>query len=199
MGDGMKLEIPTGIMTRRLLVRPHTLEDADGFVEFMTDDVATRFLTFDPEQRTAKGARDLLEFVIRSYGTDHPVFALAITERSNEAYLGSCGLSPLADEENAVEVYFSLLPRYWGWGYAAEAIETMLYYAFVESGAEKVVANMSSEHKSAAKVAMGAGLEDEGKVECQGIPDCVRYSITSDAYRQRAQRMRRDDNDGAEA
>jgi RimJ/RimL family protein N-acetyltransferase len=199
MGDSMKLEIPKGIMTRRLLVRPHTVEDGDGFVEFMTDDVATRFLTFDPEQRTAKGARDLLDFVIASYDTEHPVFALAITERSNDAYLGSCGLSPLADEQDAVEVYFSLLPRYWGWGYDSEAIETMLYYAFVEVGAEKVVANIASDHKSAAKVAMGAGLENQGKVECQGIPDCVRYSISSEAYQQREQRMRRDDNDGAEA
>ena len=105
----------------------------------------------------------------------------------------------MADEENAVEVYFSLLPRYWGWGYATEAIETMLYYAFVEAGVETVAANIARENKAGAKVAESAGLESKGAVKCEGIADCVRYSISREDYQQRAQRMRRADNDGAEA
>ncbi len=187
--DSMKLTIPSGILTRRLHIRPHNEDDADGFVEFMTDDAATRFLNFEPEQRTAKGARELLDFIIASYDTEAPVFALAITERSNQAYLGSCGLSPLADEENTVECYFSLLPGYWGWGYATESIEALLYYAFVEMEITRVVANIPDGNQSAFSVAENAGMKDDGTVQFPNQPETVRFAITKEEYFALTERM----------
>lgn len=191
----MDLTIPNRILTRRLHIRPHTVEDADGFVEFLTDDIATRYLTFEPEQRTAKSARELLDFIITSYDAETPVFALAITERSNKAYLGSCGLSPVADKENAVECYFSLLPRYWGWGYATESMEALLYYAFVELKLDEVVANIMGGHEGAYSVAENAGMTDKGPVQYRDMPDAEHFAITKEEYLARAERMHLN-NDG---
>ena len=178
----MKLTIPDGIMTRRLHLRPHTLDDFDEFVEFMTDDVATRFLNFDAEQRTLDGARELLAYVVQSYETDQPVFALAITERSNNAYLGSCGLSALADDPEGVECYFWLLPRYWGWGYATEAMRALLYFAFVELGIARVVTNVPKANDRAYKVAENAGMTDEGQVDLESMPTGKRFTMTNEEY-----------------
>jgi len=186
----MKLTIPSGILTKRLALRPHTIDDADGFVEFLTDDVATRFIPVEPEQRSATGARELLDFIIDSYDTEVPVFALAITERSNRAYLGSCGLSPVADEENTVECYFSLLPQYWGWGYATEALEALLYFAFMELKLGKVVANIDAQHESAFETAEGVGMTDHGTAQYRDLPEVRHYAITRDEYLARAERMR---------
>jgi ribosomal-protein-alanine N-acetyltransferase len=186
----MNLRIPDGILTKRLFIRPHTLEDMDPFAEFMTDDVATRYLDFDPEQRTSRGARELLEYVIASYETDSPVFALAMTDRSNKAFLGSCGLSPLGDEEKAVECYFSLLPRYWGWGYASEAMEALMYFAFREMDVETVVLNINRENARAIKVAEAAGLENQGEVKYRDFPGGVRYAISRDHYNATRRRKR---------
>lgn len=176
-----ELKIPKRILTKRLNIRPHTVDDADDFVEFMTDDVATRFLNFEPEQRTANGAKGLLDYVIASYGTEAPVFALAITERSNGAYLGSCGLSVLADEDG-VECYFWLLPKYWGWGYATEAIRALLYFAFVEMGVEKVVSNIPRENKGGVEVAEGSGMSHDGPAKIKHMPTGERYVMTSEQY-----------------
>ena len=196
--DNVKLTIPNGILTRRLYIRPHNEGDVDGFVEFMTDDVATRFLNFDPGQRTAKGARELLGFIIASYETETPVFALAITERSNKTYMGSCGLSPLADEKNAVECYFSLLPSYWGWGYATESIEALLYYAFVELEINRVVANIPDGNQSAFSVAESAGMKDAGTVEFPNRDQAVRFAITKTEYFALTERMHPGEGDGDE-
>ena len=194
--DSVKLTIPNSILTRRLHIRPHNENDIDGFVEFMTDDVATRFLNFDPGQRTAKGARELLGFIIASYETEAPVFALAITERSNQAYLGSCGLSPLAGEKNAVECYFSLLPGYWGWGYATESIEALLYYAFVELDINRVVANIPDGNQSAFSVAESAGMKDAGTIELPNQAEAVQFAITKAEYFARTERMYPSDGNG---
>jgi len=179
--EEMKLTLPKGIVTKRLDIRPHTTDDYDAFVEFVTDDVATRFLNFEPEQKTAQGARELLDFIIASYATENPVFALAITERDNGAYLGACGLSPLSDDEG-VECYFWLLPRYWGWGYATEAIRALLYFAFVELGLKKVVTNIASDNTGAKKVAENAGMTDEGPVKPRELPAGARFAMTNTEY-----------------
>ena len=87
------MKLPPVIETARLIIRRHLAEDREPFVQFMTDDEATRYLTFDAEQRTPEGAAKLFDYVLESYNTEDPVFALAIVDKETGAYVGSCGLS----------------------------------------------------------------------------------------------------------
>jgi RimJ/RimL family protein N-acetyltransferase len=175
------MKLPPVIETARLLIRRHLPEDLEPFTEFMTDEEATRYLNFEPEQKTSRGVEELLNFVIDSYSTDDPVFALAIVDKETGAFMGSCGLSPLNDEEG-VECYYSLLPRYWGWGFATEASLAMLYYAFEELGLPKVVAHMSEENTKAWRVARNLGMRDMGPCNYKGLADCRRFEISRDEW-----------------
>ncbi len=178
------MKLPPVIETARLIIRRHLEEDVDPFVEFMTDEDATRFLLFEDEQKTPDGAKELLDFILASYGTDDPMLALALVDRETAAYIGSCGLWPLADG-TGVECYYSLLPRYWGWGFATEASIAMLYYAFEELGLEKVTAHMSDKNTKARNVAQNLGMRDMGPCEYRGLPDCRRFEITLDEWHER--------------
>jgi RimJ/RimL family protein N-acetyltransferase len=178
------VKLPPVIETARLIIRRHLPEDAEPFVEFMTDEDATRFLDFDPEQKTERGARELLDYVIASYDTDDPVFALAVIDKETGAFMGSCGLSPLSDE-SGVDCYYSLLPRYWGWGFATEATIAMLFYAFEELELERVTAHMSDKNTKAWNVARNLGMRDMGPCEYRGLPNCRRFEITLEEWRSR--------------
>ena len=178
----MELYMPKRIETDRLLLRPHVLDDVGPFIQFMTDKAATRYLQFEDEQRTESGARKLLEYVVNSNETENPVFALAVIDKRTGTYMGSCGLAPLQDEEG-VECYYSLLPKYWGWGFATEAVMALLYYAFQELELDKVVANMSLENPRAWKVAENAGMRDQGERKHKHIPPAKHFSITRGEYR----------------
>jgi RimJ/RimL family protein N-acetyltransferase len=178
------VKLPPVIETARLIIRRHLGEDEAPFVEFMTDAKATRFLDFEPEQKTEQGARELLEYVISSYDTEDPVFALAIIDKETGAFMGSCGLSPLADEQGA-ECYYSLLPRYWGWGFATEASIAMLYYAFEELQLPKVTAHMSDKNTKAWNVARNLGMADKGPCEYKGMPGCRRFEIMLSEWQER--------------
>jgi ribosomal-protein-alanine N-acetyltransferase len=175
------MNLPPLIETARLIIRRHLAEDVDPFVEFMTDEDATRYLTFEEEQKTPDGAKDLLDFILASYDSNDPVFALALIDKETGVYIGSCGLSPLADG-SGVECYYSLLPQYWGWGFATEASIAMLYYAFEELSLEKVTAHMSDKNAKAWNVARNLGMRDTGPCEYRGLPNCRRFEITVDEW-----------------
>lgn len=184
-----KLIIPKRIETERLVMRPHIADDVGPFTQFMTDLSATRYLDFDDSQRTEQGARELLDYVIASYDTPDPVFALAIVDKDTGSYMGSCGLSPLHNEDG-VQCYYSLLPKYWGWGFATEAMMALLYYCFTRLDIEKVIADMSVENPRAWKVAKNIGMRDEGARRMSvenpsdgtALPPARRFSITSREY-----------------
>jgi len=147
----------------------------------MVDADATYFLTFDADQKTPEGARSLLEYIVASYETEAPVFALAAVERSTGAYLGSCGLSPLAGEDG-VECFFWLLRRYWGWGYATETTRALLYYAFEELDVSAVVVNAARANKRAWKVVENIGFANDGPVRLPNMPRAQRFSMTRKIY-----------------
>lgn len=103
---------PTAIETERLVLRRFKASDLDPFTRLMTTSEVTRFLAFPDEMKTEKGARELLENTIQSYGTDKPLFALAVEQTVTGTFLGCCGAHPL--EKQIVEIFYAVLPAYWG-------------------------------------------------------------------------------------
>jgi len=188
--EGLRLRLPRRIETKRLVLRPHEPEDEGPFVEFMTNAEATRYLDFDSEQKTEAGARALLEYVIASYDTADPVFALAVVDRQSGAYLGSCGLAPLASGDG-VQCYYSLLPRYWGWGFATEALAALLFFAFEELGLERVVSDANAHNPRGWEVARTVGMQDEGEVTDEKDIKRHRFALSRRDYLSHSRRMRR--------
>lgn len=163
----MKLRLPQQLLTPRLVLRPARAKDEDAFVTFMLDEQATRHLLFEPGQKTAAGARALLEAVIASYDSDEPIFVLSICDRESAGYVGSCGLSPTGEAET-VECFYTIVRQHWGKGYATEATRRLLEYVTVELNIHGCVAYASLENPASWRVAEKAGMRDAGIVACPG-------------------------------
>lgn len=155
------IPLPDALETDRLVIRPFEEDDLDAYLTFMTDEVATRYLLFADEHRTAAGATELFEAVRASYGSEAPIFAYAVAEKADNTFVGSCGLAEL-DVPGRLECYYSLLRAYWGRGYAAEATAALLRYGLAQEGVDEIWAFMSPENPRSAGVAERAGLEDRG-------------------------------------
>lgn len=152
------IPLPKAIDSERLTIRPFKEKDREAYLAFMTDAEATRYLMF---QRTEEGAKALLDAVRDSYSTEEPVFAYAIALKEDDAFIGSCGLSEL-DKAERFECYYSLLPSYWGRGYATEATAALLRYCFEHDGVEEVWAFMSPDNPNSAGVAERVGMGNRG-------------------------------------
>jgi len=153
------MEIPKTLKTARLIVRRFKLEDKRRFIEFMTNKEATRHLEFSATQKTPEGASHLLDFILNSYKTDEPVFSMAI-EDEKHGYIGSCGISKI--DEGIWECYYSLNPKYWGNGFATEAMHAVIGWCRKNPVIKELRAYMKPEHKESEQVAIRLGMNSRG-------------------------------------
>lgn len=155
------MRVPQSLVTDRLIIRPFIIEDLEAYLTFMSDEECTRHLMITEDQRTVEGATELFNTVRESYASEQPVFAYAIAEQGSDRFLGSCGLTPIEGNE-VLECYYSLLREHWGEGYATEATEALLEYAYDVIGANEVHAWMSSENERSLRLVRRLGFEDRG-------------------------------------
>jgi ribosomal-protein-alanine N-acetyltransferase len=151
-----KLRAPEQLVTERLILRKHTMDDLPAFTSFVVDKEATRFLLFPEDKKTPEGACWMLEMAIANYETDVPHMSIAITGRDSGAFLGSCGLSGLG--ENSFEVYYAVLPAHQGKGIASEAMRALVDYSFRTLGIDELVAFVSPENEPSVRVAEKLGF-----------------------------------------
>ncbi|MBN1856749.1 MAG: GNAT family N-acetyltransferase [Dehalococcoidia bacterium] len=154
------MKLIQGIETPRLVIRPFTSQDEAAFVDFMQSEDAVRYLMFTDEQKTADGARMLLQAVIDSYAGNHPIHSYAITLRDGP-WIGSCGVSEVS-AGGIWECYYSLLPRFWKHGYATEATTLLIRHCFQRSSVSEIRAYMSPDNPHSPGVARRAGMTDMG-------------------------------------
>jgi RimJ/RimL family protein N-acetyltransferase len=161
--EGFNMEIPERLETDRLYIRPFEKKDWEPFFSFMRDEVATQYLSFIKEQKTYKGAEELFNMIIERYGKENQIFALAVIRKMDHEYVGAIGLLPVQGS-STVEVFYTLLPKYWGKGYATEATHRLFAYVFSELDVERIVASIYPANEASERVAERVGMTDRGFV-----------------------------------
>lgn len=156
-------KLPVSLETDRLIIRPFVDADFEPFFSFIRDEKATRYMSFTPQQRTLVGAQETFELILQNYGGKNQIFALAVIQRWDKKYIGSLGLYPVENSPDT-ELFYTLLPKYWGKGYATEASQRLLIYAFSELHLKKVLAYIFPHNQASAKVADRLGMKDKGYV-----------------------------------
>jgi ribosomal-protein-alanine N-acetyltransferase len=151
------MQLPETLTTERLTIRKFRAEDKPRFIEFMTDKESTKYLEFSATQKTPEGASHLLDFILNSYETDEPVFSMAIEDKEH-GYIGFCGISKIDD--TAWECYYSLNRKYWGKGFASEAMLEVIDWCRKNSVIKELRAYLHPENKESEQVAIGLGMEN---------------------------------------
>ncbi len=162
------MNIPNILETKRLIIRPYKKIDYNSFISFMIDEAATKFLNFTDKQKTPEGAETLIQSIINSYNTQNSVFALAIAQKDSGIYVGSCGLSPI-ENDNEVECFYALLPQFWGNGYAIESVKKLFKYAFTELNLSKIVAYINPGNTRSWKTAERVGMKYLGQIRPKNL------------------------------
>ena len=171
------MKLPGPLFSERLIVRPFQNGDQEGFIRFMTHPEATQFLTFTNEQKTESGAKQLFYGVIGSYFSEDPVVALCIADRKTNEFVGSYGLSRL-ESQGEIECYDSLFPKYWKMGFAQEAMNVLIRYAFKEMSVSTIVAFVHPDNYLAQRLAARFGLLRIGVIlHPEHRQDCLRYAL----------------------
>jgi RimJ/RimL family protein N-acetyltransferase len=159
---GSKTQEPRAYFeTRRLLARSFTAGDVEAFVAYRADPDVARYQgwsDFTPERGEAfveslAGVRP---------GEPGQWFQFALEERSGGVLVGDLALKVDADEPREAEVGFTLAPAHQGKGYATEALEALIGYAFESLGLHRVVAVTDARNAPAAALLERVGMRREG-------------------------------------
>ena len=176
------MELPTKLETKHLILRPYNASDWSAFLKFMLCTQVTNSLNFTAEQTTPMGAKELFEMTLNSYNTSEPLFALVIARQKDDLFIGSCGFST-PDKQQNCECFYALLPKYWGQGFATEAMNRLLEYGFHQLGIKRVIAHIDRDNLASIQVAKKLSLNYQGLVEFRGIPEQGKlFSLTRENY-----------------
>ncbi len=156
--------MPPIISTRRLILRPFTLEDARPAFEVFEGHPDV--WKYDPgyqrtyEQRAALIARYSMLNDPDSVGT------LALTRKDDNLLIGYVGLQfyilprdPLATPE--VELYYKLGHDFWNQGFATEACQALVEFAFRKLRLKRLVTIASQENENSLRLMRRLGMSLE--------------------------------------
>src|SRR4051812_6075585 len=114
------MDILKELKTDRLIIRQFNETDEEDFIAFMTNPLITNNLAFNDIVKTKEGALALLNQTIKSYKSNFPLLAFAITNKVTILFVGACGTGFLKPE--VAEVFYAFFPCYWGKGFATEVL-----------------------------------------------------------------------------
>ena len=138
--------------TARLILRPTAEEDLDGWADLMGDAEASRYIggLQGPAQSWRGLASMAGSWAIRGYGM------FSMIEKSTGDWVGRAG--PWQPEEwPGTEVGWGIRPRHWGKGYASEAAEAAIDWAFDTLGWTEVIHCIDAGNVNSQKVAERLG------------------------------------------
>lgn len=89
------------------------------------------------------------------YGIQYwPLFELG-----TGAFIGCCGFRPCGGKRDILEMGFHLCPEFWGKGYAQEAAEAAVRYAFSKLGVSALQAGHHPDNKSSKRLIKKLGFQ----------------------------------------
>ena len=148
------------IDTERLALRRFMETDADDLYEnYGSDDNVRRFISFFPCS-TREGAREFIDMHIQRYQATRDFYGWAIT--LDGVVIGSIGLFDIDHESDSCEIGYSLGSRWWGLGYATEAVSAVLDFAFNTLGAHRIQATYHPDNIASKRVLEKVNMRYEG-------------------------------------
>jgi RimJ/RimL family protein N-acetyltransferase len=152
--------------TRRLALRPFTLDDAPFIVELLNDPDWHRFIG-DRGVRSEGDARAYLRDGPLAHAARHGFALGAVTLREGGMPIGMCGLIR-RDTLPDVDIGYAFLPAWRGQGYAREAAAAWLALGFERFGLARIVAITRPDNAASARVLQAIGMHFEQRLR---LPD----------------------------
>lgn len=166
--------------SERLVFRSFTEMDSVAFLPFFDRDDYQRFLAQDisipaKERSETWIQRQMQRKAERQFGQ------LAILEKATGEFIGVGGIIARENVNGAeeYEITYSLIPAFWGKGYARELALHFIHFAQENLPIKSVISLIHPENAASIGVAEANGLKRDGEWNFMGMPVLI-YRLTFD-------------------
>ena len=177
------------LQTQRLIIRPFTLDDLNDIHQIL--DMDLEFVAADEQPHTVEERKAWLKWTVMNYEQlerlyQPPYSDRAVVLKRSSQLIGTCGFVPslgpfgrLPSYRNPVDsstaqcnfpevgLFYALSNVHRGHGYATEAAEAIIEYAFRELALGRIVATTTYDNTRSIRVMQRAGM----RIERNPLPD----------------------------
>lgn len=152
---------PTPILTtRRLTLRPMTMDDAADLFAVFSDPAVVRYWSAEP-WTSVSFAESAIARALEGYREQSEVrFGIELADTG--LLIGTVNLHHFFPQNRRCELGYALGSPHWGKGYATEALEVALDYGFHELRLNRVEADIDPRNDASAAVLARLGFRKEG-------------------------------------
>lgn len=145
------------IETKRLILRPVTLQDAQDMYEYAKDEETTHFV-FPMHQSITDTKNNIANYFMAT-----PLGKYGIELKDTHQLIGTIDLRVQESQDNA-EIGYTLNKKYWGKGIIAEACQALLKLGFEELNLIRIYAYHDVENPNSGRVMEKIGMKKEGVI-----------------------------------
>ncbi len=158
----------TALLSDRLRFVPWDKSFAPAWEPFFKDPKALAFLAFDAELSSLEKAEFWIDKQLERYRKKE-FGHLALFDWQAEKLVGSAGILLREIEgEQYHEIAYSILPQFWGKGYAGEAARTLIKFAQKHLDADQLVSIIDLENHPSIQVAKKIGFKELRTIDFEG-------------------------------
>jgi RimJ/RimL family protein N-acetyltransferase len=147
------------LLSQRCSLRLFSERDLPIFARYRAEPAVARYQSWS--SYSLQDAQQLYKTLAKTaFGAPGTWFQIAIADKRDDTLLGDCALHFLEDDQQ-VEIGFTLAPEHQGQGLAKEAVSRLLDYVFMEMGKHRVIAVTDAENIPAKKLLASLGFRQE--------------------------------------
>lgn len=169
------------IETKRLILRPFSVDDASAaFKNWTSDDKVTQYLTWPTHENIGVTETVLRDWVEKSKNKDFYQWAIVLKEI--EEPIGSISVVDIDEKVNIVHIGYCIGSKWWHKGITTEAFSAIIPFLFDEVGVNRIESMHDIENPYSGDVMKKCGLSYEGTLRQadynnRGIVDVCMYSL----------------------
>jgi len=143
----------------RLTFRKATLEDIPTWAEFFVNNDGLKYLGIDSIKDKEKMAEGWIKGALKRYeNNEFGLLAVELKDSGDLIGMGGILLWELNGRKEH-EIAYSIIPEYWGNGYATEIAKTTKEYCFKNINTDRFISIIHVDNIASAKVAQKNGMQ----------------------------------------
>lgn len=150
------------VETDRLLIDSFNLSDDHSIRQLVKEKQIMEQVPFTKAKTLKECSVFLNNHINQGHTKSH---FLKIVLKNKVKFIGFIGLRPLSYDPSRMEIYYGVLPRYQGKGFATEACKAVIKKAFQDLGINNVVATVSKDNPASIHVLEKAGFHFKQVIE----------------------------------
>jgi ribosomal-protein-alanine N-acetyltransferase len=159
------VEIMIKLLTERLIIRDHIIEDLMEYHELYSNDISMKYLPGIKTKTLEESRKSLIESIEEINQENRKYYFFGIEDKYAKEYIGEIGYTVEKETQfgKIVGLGYFIKEKYWNKGIITEALKKLMEFAFLENNVYRISTGCLKENIGSERVMQKCGMIKEGE------------------------------------